>query len=159
MKATVRENLQYGAHVALRKSFLLTGLYVLYFIIAQLVGFAHIIEFRYVNYVIAFIMGYYTLKAVYVRNDYYVEYFTGLIIGMLIIILGQFWYSILFFIYLNLDHAFMGYLLTQLPQNVVAPSVGISLTLLSEGIGLSPVIALTLMQYFKWTAGRWTHAT
>ena len=159
MKATVRETLKYGSSVALKNSFLLTGLFIVYFLLAQVAGFARILEFRYFNYVIAFVVAYYTVKAVYIHNNYYLEYFTGLLIGIMVITLGQFWYSLLFFIYLNIDQKFLSFLLSQLPYNVVAPKFSIAALLLSEGIGLSTVIALTLMQYFKWTSARWTHAS
>jgi hypothetical protein len=87
------------------------------------------------------------------------EYFSGLMVSMITVVLAQFWYSLLFFIYINIDTAFLSYIVSQLPQYVVMPKISIVAMLFSEGLAFSAIIALTMMQYFKRTAARWQPAS
>jgi len=153
------EILKYAFYESRKHSFILTACFIIIFAIARILGYAGLTEIRFVNYVVAFFVSYDAIKKVYVRNNYQVEYFTGLLIGIVTVILGQLWYSILFFIYLKIDPAFMNELLKQIPQNIITPAFSTAVLLFLEGFGLSPIISLALMQYFKSKQGRWAHTT
>jgi len=147
--------LKYAVYESRKHSFILTTCFVLVFAFARILGYAEFTEIRFVNYIIAFFVSYDAIKKVYIKNDYEVEYFTGLFIGIATVVQGQFWYSILFFIYLKIDHSFATELLKQIPQNIIVPEFSTAVLLLLEGLGLSPIISLALMQYFKSKQGRW----
>src|SRR5882724_1327406 len=120
-KERTYKNLRYAIYESRKHSFLLTICFVLVFAFARISGYAEYTEIRFVNYVIAFFVSYDAIKKVYIKNNYKVEYFTGLLIGIVTVTLGQFWYSILFFIYLKIDHVFTTELLKQIPQNIIVP--------------------------------------
>jgi hypothetical protein len=141
--------------VALKYSFYITGIFVAVFAIAQLLHLAKFTEVRFINYILAFFVCYEAIKKVYTDNNYYIEYFNGLAIGILTVTIGQLWYAILFYIYLNIDSNFLAYLQSEIPQNIVSPKFSIAALLFTEGFGLSPIISLALMQYFKSKQGRW----
>jgi len=141
--------------VSLRYSFIITLIFVAIFAIALLFHLVKFTELRFINYIFVFIVCYEAIKKVYTENNYYIEYFNGLMIGILTATFGQLWYSILFYIYLNIDSNFLNYLLTEMPRDIVAPKFSITVLLLLEGFGLSPIISLGLMQYFKSKQGRW----
>ncbi len=147
--------LRYAFYEARKHSFILTACFITIFVIARITGLAALTEIRFVNYIVAFFVSYDAIKKVYLKNDHKVEYFTGLLVGIATVILGQLWYSILFFIYLKSDPLFMNELLKQIPQNIVNPEFSTSVLLFTEGFGLSPIISLALMQYFKSKQGRW----
>jgi hypothetical protein len=151
--------LRYAFYESRKHSLILTASFIVVFAIARVLGFAAITEIRFVNYMIAFFVSYDAIKKVYIKNAHKVEYFTGLLIGVATVIMGQFMYSVLFFIYLKIDHAFMIELLRQIPRNIVSPEFSTAVLLFLEGFGLSPIISLALMQYFKSTQGRWAHTT
>ena len=147
--------LKYAFYESRIHSVFLTGSFITVFALARILGYAELTEIRFINYVIAFFVAYDAIKKVYIRNGHQVEYFTGLSIGIATIVLGQLWYSILFFIYLKIDPEFTIRLLKQIPQNIIAPAFSTAVLLFLEGFGLSPVISLALMQYFKSKQGRW----
>ena len=157
IKGTVQQDFKFSLRVSLQYSFLVTILYVIVFVVAQIFNFATFTELRFINYILVFFVCYDAIKKVYNKNDHYVDYFNGLVIGILTFTFGQLWYSILFYIYLNFDHRFLNYLLTEMPQNIVTPKFSIAVLLFLEGFGLSPIISLGLMQYFKIKQGRWAH--
>jgi hypothetical protein len=151
--------LKYAFYESRKHSVILTGCFILVFAIARILGYAGFTEIRFVNYVIAFFVSYDAIKKVYIKNNYEVEYFTGLLIGVATVTLGQLWYSILFYIYLKIDYTFANELLKQIPQNIISPVFSTAVLLFSEGFGLSPIISLALMQYFKSKQGRWVNTT
>jgi hypothetical protein len=158
-KEKTYKTLRFAFYESRKHSFILTACFIIVFLIARILGIAELTEIRFVNYVIAFFVCYDAIKKVYIRNNNEVEYFTGLSIGIITVILGQLWYSILFFIYLKIDYVFANELLKQIPQNIISPVFSTAVLLFLEGFGLSPVISLALMQYFKSKQGRWAHTT
>jgi hypothetical protein len=148
-------NLKFAFKESLNHSFMLAGCYVVVFAIARVLGYAELTELRFINYIIAFFISYDAIKKVYIRNYNRIEYFTGLLIGIVTATLGQFWYSVLFYLYLKIDQPFASALLKQIPQNIIAPEFSTAVLLFSEGFGLSAIIGLALMQYFKSKQGRW----
>jgi hypothetical protein len=158
LKKIIHIDYRHGFKIALQYSFAITGLFVIVFLIARIFDFAKFTELRFINYFLAFFVSFEALRKLYNDSGHYVDYFNGLVVGILTVTLGQLWYAILFYIYLIFDHDFLNYLLTvEVPQNVVAPHFSIAVLLFTEGFGLSPIISLALMQYFKYKQGRWAH--
>jgi hypothetical protein len=95
------------------------------------------------------------LKKTYDQQHHKIEYFAGFGTAFLIALLGQLFYSILFFIYLKIDQPFMSFLLNQFPREILYPELSIAVILLVEGISIGIIVALATMQYFKRKRGRW----
>ena len=141
--------------LALQYSFVLATSFVLIYLAARIAGLYKMTELRFINYALFYPIGFAAVRAAYKLNGNYVEYFNGLMIGFLTGVLGQFWFAILFFIYLHFDSSFVYFLSTQMPQPLLYPRLSIFFVMISEGVGMSAILSLTLMQYFKWRQGRW----
>ncbi len=144
-KLTLRENFSYS----FQYSFIYTFLAVVIFAIARFTGFYVNEELRFLNYIVLFPVGYFGVKAAYQDHGYHLNYFSGLMIGFLIGLLGQTWYAILFALYTYFDPAVFAFLLEQLPQPLLYPHLAIGFILVSEGLGASAILSLTMMQIFR----------
>lgn len=162
MKTFIRENYRKvatNARTALNYSFILALSFAALFLIARLLGLEKFTELRYINYIMFYPIAFAAVRKAYVNNGHKIEYFNGLMTGFLTGALGHLWYCIAFFIYLFADKEFMAYIIQQMPANIIAPQFSAMFILLVEGVGLSAVLSLTLMQYFKWKRGRWVVAS
>jgi hypothetical protein len=141
--------------LVLRYSFLVALLFALVFAVAKIFHLEGVTELRFINYLILFPVVYAALKKAYDLQGHKMEYFPGFTMAFLISALGQLWYSILFFIYLQIDSTFMTYLFEQFPKRIIYPELSIAFIVLTEGISIGVIVALATMQYFKRKRGRW----
>lgn len=141
--------------LAFRYSLILAASFIVIYFAARLAGLYKITELRFINYVLFYPIGFAAVRTIYKMNGNYIEYFHGLMIGFLTAFLGQLWFAFLFFIYLHFDSPFLAYLNTQMPQPLMVPHLSIFFVMVSEGLGMSAILSLTLMQFFKWKQGRW----
>jgi hypothetical protein len=130
--------------------------WALIFIIANIFNIEHVMEIRFANYIVMMVITYSLLKKYYLAHNKRMEYFSGFTIAFIACVLASFIYSILFFIYLNIDHNFLYFLMDQFPRKMIYPAMSISFVIFSEGFSFSVIIALALLQYFKRKRGRWT---
>jgi len=144
------DNIKYSTHVSLNHSFVLAGIFAIWFAISRIAGFAHLTNVHYLNYVFAFFMAYDALNKSYLHKREYINYFSGMMIGLVTVMLAHLWYSIVFFFYLLIDQNFTHLLLHKVPQIFLAPELSISVMVFSEGAGLSVITGLVLIQYFQW---------
>src|SRR4051812_29446049 len=70
-------------HIALKYGIRLTIYFVVIFIIARVTGLARYTEFRFINYLLFFPVGFAAVRKAYKLNNNYLEYFNGLMIGFL----------------------------------------------------------------------------
>jgi hypothetical protein len=145
--------------LCLRFSFIIAAAYTGIFLLANVLGLEKVTELRFINYLLLFIVIYSAIKKYYIEHQKKIEYFTGFGLAFLTGILGQFWYSFLFFIYLHFNSSFMNYIANHFPARILYPELSISVALLSEGIGFSAIVALAVMQYFKRKRGRWVNTS
>jgi hypothetical protein len=144
------KNIKYSIRVSLNHSFEIAGLFAILFAIARIAGFAHLTNVHYINFVIAFILAYDALNKSYQHERDYINYFSGMMIGVVTVMLAHLWYAILFFFYLLIDQPFTQILLQKVPQIFLAPELSISAMIFSEGAGLSVITGLVLIQFFQW---------
>jgi hypothetical protein len=140
---------------AFKYSFYLTALFIVIFAISRITGLYHFIELRFINYILFFPIGFSLLKKA--RADYHghLHYFQGLAISLTVVVLGQFWYAILFYFYLFADKTVLVFLSSLMPQPLFYPRLSILFVLIGEGVAAGSICSFALMQYFKWKAGRW----
>ncbi len=160
MKAAITQNsrtnhLSENMKLVLNYSFVTALIFSVVFAIAKIFNLEGYTELRFVNYLLLFIIVFTALKKSYSQNGYKMEYFTGFTMSFLIAMLGQLFYSFIFFIYLQIDRDFMSYLLNQFPSQILYPELSIAIVLLVEGTSIGIVVALATMQYFKFKRGRW----
>jgi hypothetical protein len=159
MTATM-ENKQYatiseGTRLAISYSFLLALIFVCIFLIAKIFNLEAVTELRALNYVFMFPVTYVMLKKYYVAHEYKIDYFKGFALALVTCVLGQLWFSLTFYFYLKIDQGFLHRLVENLPNKVLYPELSLAFITLSEGIAISVIVALALMQYFKRKRGRW----
>jgi hypothetical protein len=144
------DNIKFSVRVSLNHSLVLAGLFAIVFAIARITGLAKVTDIHYVNFLIAFFVAYDSLNKSYLHENHHMNYFSGIMIGMVTIMLAHLWYSVAFFFYLLIDSDFAAYLLRTIPSIFLAPRISISAMLFSEGAGLSVIIGLVLIQFFQW---------
>jgi hypothetical protein len=148
---SVADNLKLAA----RYSVILAFSFIVIYVLARITGLYKITELRFINYILFYPVGYMAVRKAFKFNNGYLEYFSGLMIGFLTGMLGQLWFALLFFIYLHVDASFLDYLVNKMPQPLLYPRLSILFVMLAEGVGMSAILSLTLMQIFKWRQGRW----
>ena len=139
----------------LNYSFVISIAYVAVFAIAKIFNLEDVVELSFTNYILLFIIAYSALKRIYFLNGKKIEYLPGFGKTFLICALGSLWYCILFFIYLHIDKKFAELLVNQFPGGLLYPIVSITGVLFVEGLAMSAIVALALMQIFKKKDGRW----
>jgi hypothetical protein len=142
----------------LNYSFLISLVYVAIFAIAKIFNLENVVEIRFLNYIMLFIIAYSAVKKMYVLNGNKMEYLPGFGRTFLTCVLGGLWYSILFFIYLHIDKQFTSALVNQFPAGILYPEVSITVTLFSEAFAMSAIVALAVLQIFKRKRGRWARS-
>lgn len=125
------------------------------FLIAKLFHLEQVVEIRFINYIIMFFVTYGLMKRYYEMNNKKMEYFSGFTIAFLAGVIGSAIYSILFFIYLQIDQRFLYFLIDQFSRKMIYPELSVAFVIFSEGFSFSLIIALSLLQYFKRKRGRW----
>ena len=143
-------NIAFSIRSSLNHSLVLAGLFAVIFAIARIIGLAKVTDVHYVNYFVAFFVAYDSLNQSYLHENHQMNYFSGIMIGMVTVMLACLWYAIAFSFYLLIDSDFTAYLLRTIPTIYLAPRVSIGLMLFSEGAGLSVIIGLVLIQFFQW---------
>ena len=141
--------------LVLSYSFIVSTMYVIVFALAKILNLEDHLEFRFINYLLLFFITYSALNKLYNLNGHKMEYFSGFLKTFMISLLGSLWYCILFFIYLHIDHQFTASLINQFPGNILYPYFSITAVLFIEGIAMSAIVALAIMQIFKSKRGRW----
>src|SRR5690348_10650255 len=100
MTTKINEN----ALLGLKYSFYVTGVSMLIFLFAKIFHLERVVELRFSNYIVLFFIAYAALNRSYRMHENKIEYFNGFSIAFITGALGFLWYSILFYIYLHLDH-------------------------------------------------------
>jgi hypothetical protein len=146
-------NFKADVRTALRYSFILTSCYVILFIIGRLTGLIKIIELRYINYIFTAIVCYWALSDVYKKHEYSDLYYAGFLVTILTTAFAQLWFAILFFIYLNIDHPLASYFVSRMSGDIIMPKFSLAVLLFAEGMGISAIMSLFLIQFFDWRKG------
>jgi hypothetical protein len=144
------ENIRYSIKTSLNHSLVLAGMFALLFAIARVIGFAFSTDVHYLNYLFSFFVAYDSLNKSYRHKKEFLSYFSGIMVGMVTIMLAHLWFAIVFFFYLLLDPAFTAFLMERFTYIQFAPRVSISAMIFSEGAGLSVILSLVLIQFFMW---------
>jgi hypothetical protein len=119
------------------------------FVVAKIFHLENRVELRYINYILLFPISFSALYRSERKYSYHISYFRGFLVTYLICVLGQFLYSILFFIYIHIDHAFLIQLTKKFPSDLLYPEMSVAFILITEGIAFGSIVALTTIQYFK----------
>lgn len=148
--AALRESLHFALRTSLNHSFVLAGLFAVLFAIARIAGFAYSTDVHYINYVICCIVAYDSMNKSYRHKKEFLSYFSGIMVGVVTILLAHLWFAVAFFFYLLLDAPFTAFLMQQFTYIHFSPRISIAGMIFSEGAGLSVIISLFLIQLFLW---------
>jgi hypothetical protein len=77
-------------------------------------------------------------------------YYAGFLVTILTMGFAQLWFCILFFIYLNTDPALATYFISRVPWDIIMPKFSLAILLFAEGLGVSSIMSLFLIQLFEW---------
>lgn len=131
----------YGAIAAL--------LYIVYFFIMRMAGLIQQTEFRYLNYVLYGVAGFFALRKAKMKLGGRLSYLQGLGIGFMtgavsFLLLGGF-----ITLFALLSPEFTTVVLKETPATFDYTPLRAGFLVVSEGVTFSIIISLCLMQYFK----------
>jgi hypothetical protein len=148
--AALAESIRFSIHTSLNHSLVLSGLFAVVFAIARIAGFAYSTDVHYLNYLICCFVAYDSLLKSWRHKKEFLSYFTGIMVGVVTILLAHLWFAVAFFFYLLLDAPFTAFLMQQFTYIHFSPRISIAAMIFSEGAGLSVIISLFLIQFFMW---------
>jgi hypothetical protein len=148
--AELAESIRFSIRTSLNHSLVLAGLFAVLFAIARIAGFAYSTDVHYINYLLCCFVAYDSLLKSWRHKKEFLSYFTGIMVGVVTILLAHLWFAIAFFFYLLLDAPFTAFLMQQFTYIHFSPRISFAAMLFSEGAGLSVIISLFLIQFFMW---------
>ena len=140
--------------IIVRNAFIAAAIYILYFFIMKAAGLIYITELRFINYALYAIVGYYALKKVKTAGGGSLHYLQGLGVSFVVGSLSFVFFGIFVFFYSIIDPFFNETIWKMYPDANVLGQFGAPFLIASEGIGMSVILSLCLMQYFRIYTGR-----
>ncbi|MCX6350671.1 MAG: hypothetical protein NTX03_02290 [Bacteroidetes bacterium] len=136
-------------HIIIKYAGVTVVLYILYFVIMKMLGWADVPALRFVNYIIYAMAAYLALKDVVKAEGGALDYLGGLGIAFLMGVSSFVVFGLLILIYTHFDSFFVDTLLVDFPTSASLGKFGPCILVIAEGTVASVVVSLTLMQYFK----------
>jgi hypothetical protein len=124
-------------------------LYVAYFLIMRAAGLAPIIHLRYVNFLLYSLAGYHALRALKASRGGTLDYLQGLGVAFAVGSFSFVAFGVFIFLYSFIDAFFMETVLGEFSSARVFGRFAAPFLVAAEGIGISSILALCLMQFFK----------
>jgi hypothetical protein len=135
--------------IIVRNAFIAALVYILYFFIMKVAGLIYITELRFINYALYAIIGYYALKAVKRDGGGTIYYLQGLGVSFIVGALSFVFFGIFVFFYSLINPFFNETIWSMYPTANVLGQFTAPFLIASEGIGMSVILSLCLMQYFR----------
>lgn len=134
--------------VLVKYSIIATLTYIVYFLIMLAAGLADIPEFRFANYFLFFFVTYYSLYDLVKLRKYSLEYLEGMAYTC---ILGTFSF-LMFAAFVMVFSMFSPFFMEIVGREVQSARLGIwgpAFIVWAEGMGITSVVSLIMMQYFQ----------
>lgn len=142
-------NIQQTKKIILTYSMLAAGLYIVFFLIMMIFDLQVRTELRFFNYFLFFIAGYQALKKLRAVGGGNMKYLQGLAICFATGALSFITLAIFIFIYCLIDPSFLNNVSQNYPYQFIMGPFSALFLVCVEGIAMSSVISLCLMQYFR----------
>lgn len=143
------KNLTVKYRVLLKYAFFATLIYIAYFLIMKIAGLADIPELRFVNYFLYFFVTYYALYDFIKVKKHGMEYLEGMAFTFLLGAASFFMFGFFVLMYSLFSPFFIEIVGREMQS---AESLGIwgpTFIVCAEGLGISSVVSLCMMQYFQ----------
>ena len=143
------KNLTVKNRVLLKYAAIATLTYIVYFFIMKLIGLADVPEFRFVNYFLYFFVTYYALYDFIKVRGHGMEYLEGMSFTFLLGAVSFLLFGFFVLMYSLFSPFFMEIVGREMQS---AESLGIwgpTFIVCAEGLGISAVVSLCMMQYFQ----------
>ena len=126
-----------------------TGTYIAYFMIMYLAGLAGIPELRFVNYILYFFITYAALYDLVMVNNVELKYLEGMAFTFTLGALSFLAFGV-FVLFFSLFNSFFIDIVGREMQSASQLGIwGPSFIVFAEGLGISSVVSLCMMQYFE----------
>ncbi len=135
--------------VLLKYAFIGTALYIFYFFIMKVVGLAQIPEFRFANYFIYFFVTYYALYDLVKVKKVGLEYLEGMAFTFVLGAVSFLTFALFVLGYSLVSPFFMEIVGREMQSAEQLGKWGPAFIVSAEGLGISSVVSLCMMQYFQ----------
>ena len=143
------KNLTVKYRVLLKYAFIATFTYIVYFLLMKLAGFASIPEFRFVNYFIYFFVTYYALYDFIKVKKHGMEYLEGMAFTFQLGAVSFLLFGFFVLMYSLFSPFFMEIVGREMQSASNLGIWGPTFIVCAEGLGISSVVSLCMMQYFQ----------
>ena len=143
------KNLTEKSRVLLKYGTIATFAYIVYFMLMKLIGLADIPELRFVNYLIYFFVTYYALYDFIKVKKHGMEYLEGMAFTFQLGAVSFFLFGFFVLIYSMVSPFFMEIVGREMQSAEMLGIWGPTFIVCAEGLGISSVVSLIMMQYFQ----------
>jgi len=142
------KNLTVKYRVLLKYAIIATFAYIAYFLLMKIAGLADIPELRFVNYFIYFFVTYYALYDFIKVKKHGMEYLEGMAFTFQLGAVSFFLFG-LFVLFYSLFSPFFMEIVGREMQSANLGMWGPTFIVCAEGLGISSVVSLCMMQYYQ----------
>jgi hypothetical protein len=143
------KNLSIKSRVLLKYASIATLSYIVYFLIMKIAGLANIPEFRFVNYFLYFFVTYYALYDFIKVKKHGMEYLEGMAFTFLLGTVSFLMFGFFVLMYSLFSPFFMEVVGREMQSAERLGIWGPTFIVCAEGLGISSVVSLCMMQYFQ----------
>jgi hypothetical protein len=143
------KNLTVKYRVLLKYACIATFTYIVYFLLMKLAGFADIPELRFVNYFIFFFVTYYALYDYIKVKKHGMEYLEGMAFTFMLGAVSFFLFGFFVLMYSLFNPFFIEIVGREMQSAERLGIWGPTFIVCAEGLGISSVVSLIMMQYFQ----------
>ncbi len=140
---TVKKN------VLLKYALAATAVYIFYFMIMKTLGYAHIPEFRFLNYFLYFFITYMALYELIRVKKVRMEYLEGMAFTFILGAVSFIGFALFILIYSLFNPLFVEIAGSNMQSAGQLGIWGPACLICAEGLGISSVVSICMMQYFQ----------
>lgn len=124
--------------------------YIAFFMIMKVSGLILVTELRFINYVLFGLVGYFALSAARQMQKNKMDYLQSLVMSFVAGCISFFLLGVFVYFYALADARFLEVAVSSLPGiGFIEGAFGAALLIVSEGIAMSAIVSLCLMQHFR----------
>lgn len=125
-------------------------IYIGFFLLMKVFGLIFVTELRFVNYILFACIGYWALNSARVMQTGKMDYLQSMGIAFLAGAISFFLLGVFVYFYAMADQTFLKVAIESVPSmGFVSGPLGPALLVASEGLAMSAIVSLCLMQHFR----------
>ncbi|MBS1490160.1 MAG: DUF4199 domain-containing protein [Bacteroidetes bacterium] len=122
---------------------------ILFFVLMQVIGLAHIVELRLLNLLVLAVGIYFGLKKFKETHQHRIHYFRALAVGVATGGIASLAFALFMFLYMKADHSFMQWIIDNEPMGRYLNAYIVAFIVALEGVFSSLLVTFVLINYIE----------